>query len=517
MSQNIERAQKILQWFESLGVTDICICPGGRNAPFVLALANHPHFKVVSAFDERSAGFFAFGRAYSQRAPAVVITTSGTAAAELLPSVIESCYSSAPLIVVTADRPQSLRGSGSPQVIDQYRLFGNYVETCVDIDWNTPWTPPVWSQKQPLHINISFDEPLIDGELKHLAPLVQRTKPLLPEFDLKKFKESFTQFASQSAVPLMVIGPLHMSEMSSVQKIAASWPGVIYAEAASGLREVALNNRLCAGEKFLSQLMKDNKLSGVLRVGGVPTLKLWRELESAKIPVVSLSARPYAGMARGELIYTDLCLISDVTFDIVVPVDILRDITKTDQSIGEKQKLLLKKYPKSEPALLRSLSEKIPALEKIYVGNSLPIREWDAFASLKHSHHLLVNRGANGIDGQIVSALGMCGTADNLSVIVGDLTALYDATALWFKEQVKELRVFVINNNGGRIFERLFSHPSFYNTHAVNFAAWAQMWNMEHVKLTTANNELHGPAIYEVVPDAAETQAFWSEHDQLFH
>ncbi|MCC6137505.1 MAG: hypothetical protein IT287_02655, partial [Bdellovibrionaceae bacterium] len=374
MSQNIERVQQILQWFESLGVTDICICPGGRNAPFVHALENHPAFTVTSAFDERAAGFFTFGKAYSQQRPAVVITTSGTAAAEILPSVIESYYSGAPLIVVSADRPQALRGSGSPQVIDQYRLFGNYVEDCVDIDWDVAWKAPVWTQKHPLHINISFEEPLIDGEYKPL-PALELEAPTRTALDVTKLKNSCSAFASESAVPLLILGPLHSCEVPSVQSIISSWPGLIYAEAASGLREGAYKNQLYSGEKFLSKLLKSNKLSGILRVGGVPTLKLWRELEAATIPVLSLSSRPFAGMARGELVQAHLSSLSpDVwsgVFDILIPKNAIEEILKIDQNLYERQNLLLKKYPKCEPALVQILSQKIPSKNPIYIGNSL--------------------------------------------------------------------------------------------------------------------------------------------------
>lgn len=512
---NIARANSILKWLAGIGVTDICICPGGRNAPFVQALQDNPYFSVTSAFDERAAGFFAFGRAYSQKKPAVVITTSGTAVSEVYSSVIEAHYTGAPLIVITADRPQKLRGTGSPQVIDQLNIFGKYVEKCVDVDWDREWQAPQWTQQSPLHINIAFEEPLIDSAPdKWVTVPVQALQNSTPALDVEAFLKSCTLFSSLERVPLLIVGPLHPSELPLAQSICSVWPGIIYLEAASGLREQQYQNKIISGEKFLSKLLKSSQLSGVLRLGGVPTLKLWRELETAQIPVVSVSSRPFKGMSRGDFFHAQFDKNLSISFDMTISPQLLIEILKQDVACFEKQQLLLKKYPQSEPALMQFLSQSLSVTEKVYLGNSLPIREWDAFAGEKQ-HHIMVNRGANGIDGQISSALGMCTREDALSVVLGDLTTLYDATGLWFKDAVKSLRVFVINNNGGRIFERLFKNPSFYNAHEVNFSALAKMWGLKHFKIHSSQASILTEGIYEVLPDAAQTQNFWDEYDKI--
>src|SRR5690606_31248323 len=105
-------------------------CPGGRNAPFVFLLSENKNFRVHSAFDERGAGFYALGLSQARGRPTAVITTSGTAVAEVLPAVIEAHYTGTPLVVVSADRPQRMRGSGAPQTIEQKNIFGAYVESC---------------------------------------------------------------------------------------------------------------------------------------------------------------------------------------------------------------------------------------------------------------------------------------------------------------------------------------------------------------------------------------------------
>jgi 2-succinyl-5-enolpyruvyl-6-hydroxy-3-cyclohexene-1-carboxylate synthase len=146
---NLAAARAIIERVRDAGVTDFCVCGGSRNAPLlaVLGTAN-----VYTFVDERAAAFFALGRAKRDGKPVAVITTSGTAAAELLPATIEAYYSGTPLVLITADRPARFRGTGAPQSIEQPGLFGGYAATDFD----------AWHRRIPLHINVEFDEPLID-------------------------------------------------------------------------------------------------------------------------------------------------------------------------------------------------------------------------------------------------------------------------------------------------------------------------------------------------------------------
>ena len=144
---NIERARRTIADARARGATDFCVCAGSRNAPLLAVLSVTSGIRVWSFVDERSAAFFALGRAKVLEAPAAVVTTSGTAVAELFPAVVEAHYSGTPLIVITADRPARYRGSGAPQCIEQEGIFGPYAGGCV------------------VHVNVEFDEPLIDEEI----------------------------------------------------------------------------------------------------------------------------------------------------------------------------------------------------------------------------------------------------------------------------------------------------------------------------------------------------------------
>ena len=165
---NIDTARSLIESVRRLGARDFCVCAGSRNSPLLAVLGAagipspstvlpaasveaSPDVQLFSFVDERSAAFFAIGRSKLHRAPVAVVTTSGTAAGELLPAAIEAYYSGLPLILITADRPARFRGTGAPQSIEQIGLFGVYAETNLES----------WSGQRPLHLNIEFDEPLL--------------------------------------------------------------------------------------------------------------------------------------------------------------------------------------------------------------------------------------------------------------------------------------------------------------------------------------------------------------------
>lgn len=143
---NVERARELIETVRAFGVIDFCVCSGSRNAPLIAVIDD-----AYSFVDERSAAFFAVGRARRDARPVAVITTSGTAVAELLPAAIEAYYSGVPLVLITADRPARYRGTGAPQAIEQETIFGVYAERDVS----------AWNRRMPLHINMEFDEPLL--------------------------------------------------------------------------------------------------------------------------------------------------------------------------------------------------------------------------------------------------------------------------------------------------------------------------------------------------------------------
>lgn len=147
---NVRRASSLIEDVRASGVTEFCVCAGSRNSP-LLAVLGASDLCLFSFVDERSAAFFALGRIKLHGNPVAVVTTSGTAVAELLPAAVEAFYSGLPLILISADRPARFRGTGAPQSIEQTGIFGVYAEASLE----------TWSRTKPVHVNIEFEEPLL--------------------------------------------------------------------------------------------------------------------------------------------------------------------------------------------------------------------------------------------------------------------------------------------------------------------------------------------------------------------
>jgi 2-succinyl-5-enolpyruvyl-6-hydroxy-3-cyclohexene-1-carboxylate synthase len=229
--------------------------------------------------------------------------------------------------------------------------------------------------------------------------------------------------------------------------------------------------------------------------------------------VLSICRRPFSGLARpSQLLVTG----TFPAFTVPTEEGQIPDPTLFDGAA-------FARFPRSEPALVHSLSREIPSHALVYLGNSLPIREWNGFATIGPPHpHAHASRGANGIDGQVATFLGLSNGAGESWGIFGDLTALYDlnAPALLAQLAPGKRRIVVINNGGGRIFSRLPSMSGMAhdekqvteNRHQLAFEAWAAMWGMEY-RLWRAGDafpaDLPDTVLIEVVPDETETEAFW--------
>ncbi|HEX7190432.1 MAG TPA: thiamine pyrophosphate-binding protein [Thermoanaerobaculia bacterium] len=466
---NIELARRTIAAIRSLGVTDFCVCAGSRNAPLLAVLGKTLQIKTYTFIDERSAAFFALGVGKRLGRPACVVTTSGTAVAELLPAAIEAYYSGVPLVLLTADRPARFRGTGAPQSIDQQGIFG--VHACRRID--------DWDGTGVLHVNVEFDEPLIDDEVDADAPWPVRMRARVTP-DLTPVPIAFEK-------PLLLIGGLADEDRDRVREFALQLNAPVYAEPLSGLREdEALRDLLVLNERSLPR----GGFDGVIRIGNVPTLRFWRDVDRSDLGLMSFSRLRFPGLSRGE----------------VHPIDALPEVKRRardesffmrDREQRARFESLLDAEPDSELAIFRKLSRELPTGSRIYLGNSLPIREWDLAATREQRGYIIeANRGANGIDGQLSTSFGW--GAD--FAIVGDLTALYDLNAPWIRPKTD---VIVINNLGGRIFERVpTGAPELtLNEHTIAFDKWAAMFGIE---------------VTELRPNADASRRAWQRYDELW-
>ncbi|MEM0896363.1 MAG: 2-succinyl-5-enolpyruvyl-6-hydroxy-3-cyclohexene-1-carboxylic-acid synthase [Verrucomicrobiota bacterium] len=513
-------AGEVLRECALSGVSEYVVCAGARNAAIVLPLLQQTQYPVYHHFEERSAGFFALGRVKQKREPVAVVTTSGTAAAELLPAIIEAHYEGVPVVAITADRPAAYRGTGAPQAIEQVGLFGDYVESCIDVrEGVVPQVAETWSRRAPLHWNVCLEEPTEEylpvrwpGEAS--AKGGDRPRP-----DLFG-NRVLSAFCADDEGLLVLAGPLAAGDVEEVEAFLRKLGAPILAEAASNLRELASLSGLVlqGGEGALKRL----RISKVLRLGGVPSFRFWRDLEGrTEIEVMSILSGGFPGLARESV-----CLAHDWDDDPSpsFPERKAEPFDNRDGGLTE----ILRKHRRSEPSMLRRLSEVIPRGASIFLGNSLAIREWNlaaAYEFRQFSYH--ANRGANGIDGIVSSFLGVAAGEAEAWLICGDLTALYDLAGLWIADQLPpgRRRIVVINNRGGRIFDRL---PAFTkaaaaerefigNDHVLDFTGWANMWGWKHFAVADSEgfvdavDDPHRHVLIEATPDPSQTEEFWKE------
>ncbi|MGZ5443783.1 MAG: thiamine pyrophosphate-binding protein [Thermoanaerobaculia bacterium] len=490
---SVESAARLIDAVRAAGVREFCVCAGSRNAP-LLAVLGASDARLFSFVDERSAAFFALGRIKLHGSPVAVVTTSGTAVAEMLPAAVEAYYSGLPLVLISADRPARFRGTGAPQAIEQVGLFGVYAETSLDS----------WTRTRALHVNVELEEmsPTCHPErrARDLGAGGAKHVPDAPPAQVPRSTLGMTDGA-----PLVILGALAPHHRERVRDFVLALNAPIYAEPLSGLREDPSLPLITAGERMIAR----GDFDSVIRIGNVPTLRFWRDLETLDLPVTHFSDLPFAGLTRGEVHPIEALSTTGRLDDRATFFDLFFDL---DKAMRNRFEAILDDEPTSELAMLRALSRELPRGARVYLGNSLPIREWDLVATrAPRGYEYEANRGANGIDGQLSTFFGWCAPDRANVCVVGDLTAIYDLGAPWIAPQLDApFRIVIINNGGGRIFGRVASlralDPALRariieNVHAVEFSHWAKMWNIE---------------VTELRPDDAASQRAWARYDALW-
>jgi 2-succinyl-5-enolpyruvyl-6-hydroxy-3-cyclohexene-1-carboxylate synthase len=516
--KNRKLAEGILLSLARSGVAEICVCAGRRDAPLLVLLEHGCGFRVHSFFEERSAAFFALGRAKRTDRPVAIVTTSGTACAELLPALIEAFYSGHRLVAVTADRPRRLRGSGAPQTIEQLDIFGGYVRRCLDIEAGEELPSDFGVAEGSVHLNVRFDEPLTEpaGEsVRCTIAAPAHRREAAPEIGAR-----LERFLAGVARPLVVVGPVPARARGAVGRFVGALGLPAFLESTSGLRGEPLLGglELRGGNGPVAHLLRQGTFDSVVRIGGVPAARFWRDLDEKlrSVPVLSIASLPFRGLERGEVIVTPL-------EDLPPPTSLNRsgdfqELLETDRQLESAVIACAESEPASEVALIRELSRRIPGDAALYLGNSLPIREWDLAAVRGPAHREVeANRGANGIDGQLSTFFGWSFDACERWCVLGDLTTLYDLSAPASAPADGRIRIVVINNGGGQIFRRMFSEKIFRNEHRVSFAGWAAMWGFEYIvvdRVTGWFGELPDRVIIEVRPEEAASDRFWGAYDR---
>ena len=439
-------ARVIVRQILEAGVRDVVISPGSRNAPLSIAFHQASTKGLINLhirIDERTAAFFALGIAKASGRPVPIVCTSGTAVANYHPAVLEASHTNIPLLVLTADRPASLRKTGANQTTEQARIFGKAVRYFADVSGSVyPMELPFNSlQSGPVHLNIQFEEPLVGDKSDNWLNDLTISAPKV--FDRK----TPGTFYTKSTRGVLAIGHDRGGLSVEVVKDFAEklgWP--IIAE-----DPLTFESAISHASVFLtSKTIADDLAPDTVVVIGRTTL--------------SRSINAFIKMARKQIVIdprmatVDSDRMADQKF-IQLPVV---EVQASDAEYVDKwkkyslraQKMVADISTWSEQLVAREIAAGVPTGTSLFISSSRPIRDLEGFAAARTGVETFANRGLAGIDGNISTALGIASQRKETIAVLGDLGFLHDLTGLIHKEKIN-LKIFVINNDGGGIFSTL--------------------------------------------------------------
>jgi len=504
VNRNILWTETFLNELVSVGVKYACISPGSRSTPLTLAAANNKKIKSFINIDERSSAFFALGLAKSTNSPVLLICTSGTATAEFYPAIIEAYQQRIPLIVCTADRPPELINVGANQTINQYNLYKNHIR------WFCPVGLPeanlkgikhikkcarrafmesFIASKGPVHLNFPFKKPFepktfTDEVSKKVLDSAKKTGKKKNIFFEAKTKDLFSEkwfreiskYLLNSKKVLIIAGPEYYNSDFPVQisKLAEKLNIPVLADGCSNLRfgrhkkgNILTNyDAILRSDKFV----KNNQPDFILHFGRTVTSKALETFlgkctaprfminnygdwfDPSNKSIAAIGCKPFV-FCRKMNQFLDSKIIKERN------KNWLENFLSADRIASEiKSKLIENSTSLNEGRLVSEIMNLIPKNSKLMISNSMPVRDFDYFASNSEKKiSVYNNRGASGIDGITSTALGIAVQSKEPTILVtGDLAFYYDLNGLLAAKNFKiPLNVILINNDGGGIFEVL--------------------------------------------------------------
>jgi 2-succinyl-5-enolpyruvyl-6-hydroxy-3-cyclohexene-1-carboxylate synthase len=525
---------------KKLGLDAVCIAPGSRSTPLAVAFAESG-IRVYVHSDERSAAYFALGLARASDKPVALVCTSGTAAANFFPAIVEANYSEIPLLVLTADRPAELRESGANQTIDQLKLFGDHVRWFADVPapeanfsrhlfryLQSLAARAMETSQAPLpgavHLNFQFRKPLepiavptdIPSWLNDAFLSTLEDSPAHVNFSRPQISPSAEQvdflakIISASPRGLIVCGPRCPADDFPAQlaNLATRYGYPILADALSGLRfGKHVNENIIGGyDTFLPTSLHPQV---ILRFGDLPTSITLSDYlgELEDVPQIAITENGRWRDDRFRVTHSmwvdPLLMCKSLLSKSGWQPDPqwLSAWTKLESAVWDEVNAL-RAESDFEGGILPDVLEQIPAGNGLFVANSLPVRHLDQFTKPdKKLAHVFANRGASGIDGTLSSALGAAAHLPGLVFVTGDLSFYHDMNGLLAIQRCGiRATIIVINNDGGGIFERLpiskFEPPFnelFIAPHGLTFQHAAKLYGIDYIQserlsLTSALN-----------------------------
>ncbi len=524
------------------GVRHFCVCPGSRSTPLALMIARHPQARLWMHLDERSAAFFGLGMAKWLGEPVALVCTSGTAAANFLPAVVEAFHARVPLVVLTADRPHELREVGAPQAIDQVRMFGTHAKWFFDMA--EPDESPETARSTaavaaraaaqarqapagPVHLNCPYREPFVPLP-DDLAPPWERAGAPVPAVAVGARACEPTLAATLAAelrgLPrgLIVCGPQDDPALpAALARLAEALGYPLLADPLSGLRAGGLPGAtpLSAYDAFLRDgaLAEQLRPQIVLRFGAMPVSKpllvyLQRQRGCRMVVADGGAAWPDPALLATDMLSVDGRLLAEALLAQINAAARERQFKTQSPNLKTQPEGLAwrEAWAGAERAAHRAIDARLAATEEpfegkvfaelaellpegatLFVGNSMPIRDLDTFFPGGRGVRLLCNRGANGIDGVVSSALGAAAAgARPLVLAIGDISLYHDSNGLLAARQHGlDATIVLLNNDGGGIFsflpqsadsqhfETLFGTP-----HGLDFRPLAELYGARYAR-----------------------------------
>lgn len=500
------------------------VCPGSRSAPLAAAVAALRGVPTLIAHDERGGAFAALGAARATGRAALVVTTSGTAVANLLPAAVEASKTGTPLLLVTADRPPELHGCGANQCIRQQGIFGSFTAWTIDmpcagpdvqLSWVLATAGEAWDRAHapshtagPVHINWAFREPLAPvvekwdraslGEIERWtggsAPWREPIAQESVEIVAAKVMEGARAFVGHAQYPVLCVGPLYSPGMRAVaQRVAAAlgWP--VLADIGSGLRgsrhgmqdskHHQVNTLRHADLILLEPAAAPQVPDVVVRLGSLHSSRRVNEWIStslargARLMLVRSTTEPSDPdrAASAELVIdvrADGPAAKSDPAAVSAPAPSREISTAAWTAADDAVEAVLHAEldaddgaPLDEPSVARIVTEIVPRGCTLLLGNSMPVRDADMHAPwMVEGAHIAVSRGASGIDGMLATAVGHAkATGEPAVALLGDLTLLHDLSSLALASSCGVgVVIVVVNNDGGGIFHflPLQNHPA---------------------------------------------------------
>lgn len=562
-------ASVLVETLHRCGLTMAVICPGSRSTPLTMALARHPQIEVIAILDERSAAFFALGRAKKTGIPTVLVCTSGTAGANFYPAVIEATESNVPLIIFTADRPRELRHCHAGQTIDQLRLYGNYPNWQCELalpegnlamlrylrqNMIQAWEQSLFPAPGVVHLNLPFREPL--------APIVQPEVALLKAQLLEQdffsaIKTSFLPGYCSHTLPIKAWGKLPGVIIAglaqpadpelycrAIAKLSQLLSFPVLAEALSPLRNYhPLNPYLISTyDAILRQTHLAEELIPqiVIQIGELPTskqLRNWLQNTVAERWVVDGRIANFDPL-HGKTIHLhssieQIAITIDPDLPLPTPSDYCRrwcELETHTRKTIDKTLASLDTLYEGKAAWL--ISQSLPPDTPIFIANSMSVRNAEFFWQPNDRRTIpYFSRGANGIDGTLSTALGIA-YQDSGVLLTGDLALLHDTNGFLIRQQFRgHLTIIIINNNGGGIFEMLpiaeFStefETYFATPQTVDLAKLCSVYDIEYQKINNwqdlslllNNLPTTGIRVLELICDRRQDAAWLKQHLAIF-